>query len=50
MYGDDDDDYFNQNDYTRRNNLMLYIPKLGYLKLPLAPVFRNMYAMGTFCI
>lgn len=46
MYGDDDDDYFNQNDYTRRNNLMLYIPKLGYLKLPLAPVFRNMYAMG----
>lgn len=46
MYGDDDDDYFNQNDFTRRNNLMLYIPRAGYLKIPLAPIFRNMYAMG----
>lgn len=46
MYGDDDDEYFNQNDFTRRNNLMLYIPRAGYLKIPLAPIFRNMYAMG----
>ena len=46
MYGDDDDDYFYQNDYTRRSNLMLYVPGVGYIKIPLAPVFRNMYAMG----
>lgn len=43
--GDDKDDYWKQNDYARRNNLMLYIGD-GYLKIPLPPFFREIYGMG----
>lgn len=43
--GDDDDEYMNQNDYTRRNNLMLFLGG-GYLKVPLAPMFRELYGLG----
>jgi hypothetical protein len=45
---DDDDEekkYFNQSDYTRRTNIMIYTGD-GYIKIPLAPVFREMYALG----
>jgi hypothetical protein len=45
---DDDDEekkYFNQSDYTRRTNIMVYTGD-GYVKIPLAPVFREMYALG----
>jgi hypothetical protein len=45
--GDDDEEkqYLNQNEYTRRSNLMIYTGK-GYIKIPLAPVFREFYALG----
>ena len=49
--GDDDDeyknrhDYMNQNAYTRRNNLMVFLGG-GYFKLPLAPMFRELYGIG----
>jgi hypothetical protein len=43
--GDDKDDYWKQNDYARRNNLMLYIGD-GYVKIPLPPFFREIYGMG----
>jgi hypothetical protein len=45
-YGDDDDDYWKQNAFTRRTNFMLYIPKTGYIKLPMAPFFREIYGLG----
>ena len=43
--GDDEDDYMNQTDYTRRNNLMIFTGS-GYIKIPLAPMFRELYGMG----
>lgn len=43
--GDDDDDYWLQNEYTRRNNILLYVGN-GYIKIPIAPGFRELYGMG----
>lgn len=43
--GSDDDDYFNQTEYTRRNNWLVYTPG-GYVKIPLPPLFREIYGMG----
>jgi hypothetical protein len=48
MWGDDDDEYFKQTDYSRRNNLMLFVGG-GYVRIPLPPVFRNIYALGDIC-
>ena len=46
--GDDDDDYFNQNDYTRMTNWMLFdiLTGNGYVKIPLPPFFRDIYGLG----
>lgn len=43
--GDDDDDYWLINEYTRRNNVCIFTGN-GYLKIPIAPVFREMYGLG----
>lgn len=43
--GDDKDDYFNQTDYTRMNNWLLFTGD-GYIKIPLPPFFREIYGMG----
>lgn len=43
--GDGDDDYFNQTDYTRMNNWLIYIGN-GYAKIPLPPFFREIYGLG----
>ena len=43
--GSDDDDYFNQTEYTRQNNWLLYTPA-GYIKIPLPPFFREIYGLG----
>lgn len=43
--GDDDDDYFLQNEFTRRQNMLLWTGK-GYAKIPIAPVFRELYGIG----
>ena len=43
--GDDDDDYFLQNEFTRRQNMLIFTGK-GYVKIPIAPVFRELYGMG----
>lgn len=43
--GDDEDDYWNQSDYKRRNNLMLFAGD-GYVSIPLPPVLRELYGMG----
>lgn len=45
MGGDDEDEYLNQPDFTRRNNLMIYTGG-GYIKIPLAPMFRELYGFG----
>ena len=45
MWGDDDDDYFNQTDYTRMNNWLFWTGK-GYIKIPLPPFFREVYGLG----
>lgn len=44
-YGDDDDDYFLLNEYTRRTNFVLFTGK-GYAKIPLPQFFREFYGMG----
>lgn len=43
--GGDDDDYFNQTDYTRMNNWLLFTGD-GYVKIPLPPFFREWYGLG----
>ena len=43
--GGDDDDYFNQTDYTRMNNWLIYVGG-GYIKIPLPPLFREVYGLG----
>ena len=43
--GGDDDDYFAQTDYTRMNNWLIWTGK-GYVKIPLPPVFREIYGLG----
>lgn len=46
--GDDDKDkydYWLQNEYTRRNNVLIFTGK-GYIKIPIAPGFRELYGMG----
>ena len=43
--GDDDDDYWLLNEYTRRNNVCIFTGN-GYVKIPIAPVFRELYGMG----
>jgi len=43
--GDDDDDYWLINEYTRRNNVCIFTGN-GYVKIPIAPVFRELYGMG----
>lgn len=43
--GDGDDDYFNQTDYTRMNNWLIYVGN-GYAKIPLPPFFREIYGLG----
>lgn len=42
---DDDNDYFLQNEFTRRQNMLLWTGK-GYAKIPIAPVFRELYGIG----
>lgn len=42
-----DDDYWNQSDFNRMNNLMLRIPGTdNFVKIPLAPFFREIYGLG----
>lgn len=43
--GGDEDDYWNQSDFKRRNNWMLFTGD-GYVSIPLPPVFREIYGMG----
>ena len=43
--GDDEDDYWNQSDYKRRNNWMFFTGD-GYISIPLPPVLRELYGMG----
>lgn len=43
--GDDEDKYINQPDYLRRTNIMIYTGD-GYIKIPLAPMFRELYGLG----
>ena len=43
--GDDEDEYYNQSEYQRRTNLLIYTGH-GYIKIPLAPIFRELYALG----
>lgn len=44
---DGDDDYWNQSDYNRMNNLMLKLPGTdNFVKIPLAPFFRELYGLG----
>ena len=43
--GDDEDDYWNQSDYKRRNNWILFTGN-GYVTIPLPPVLRELYGMG----
>lgn len=44
---DGDDDYWNQSDFNRMNNLMLRIPGTdNFVKIPLAPFFREIYGLG----
>ena len=43
--GDDEDDYWNQSDYKRRNNWMFFTGD-GYVSIPLPPVLRELYGMG----
>lgn len=45
MGGDDEDDYWNQSDYKRRNNWMIFTGN-GYVSIPLPPVLREIYGMG----
>ena len=45
LCGGDDDKYFEQTDYTRMNNWLLYTDN-GFVKIPLPPVFRELYGMG----
>jgi hypothetical protein len=44
-FGDDDDDYFLLNEYTRRTNFVFFNGK-GYVKIPLPQFFREFYGMG----
>lgn len=50
--GDDDEkrrraSYWNQTDYNRMNNWMIYNPFTnGYIRIPLPPTFRELYGMG----
>lgn len=43
--GDDEDKYINQPDHARRTNMMFYIGG-KYIKIPLAPMFRELYGLG----
>ena len=43
--GGDEDDYMKQPEYTRRTNFMLYVGD-GYIKIPLAQIFREFYGIG----
>jgi hypothetical protein len=43
--GDDEDDYWNQTDFKRRNNWMLFTGD-GYVTIPLPPVLRELYGIG----
>ena len=43
--GDDEDDYWNQSDFKRRNNWMLFTGN-GYASIPLPPVLRELYGIG----
>ena len=43
--GDDEDDYWNQSDYKRRNNWMIFTGD-GYVSIPLPPVLREIYGIG----
>lgn len=43
--GGDEDDYMKQPEYTRRTNFMLYTGD-GYIKIPLAQIFREFYGIG----
>ena len=43
--GDDEDDYWNQSDFKRRNNWLLFTGD-GYASIPLPPVLRELYGIG----
>ena len=43
--GDDEDDYWNQSDFKRRNNWLLFTGD-GYASVPLPPVLRELYGIG----
>lgn len=44
---DGDDDYWNQSDFNRMNYLMMRIPGTdNFVKIPLAPFFREIYGLG----
>lgn len=45
LFGDDEDDYWNQSDFKRRNNWMLFTGN-GYVTIPLPPIFRELYGIG----
>ena len=47
LCGDDEDDYWDLPEWTRRNNLVLYIPFWGkYLTYPIAHELRPFYGIG----
>lgn len=43
--GGDEDDYWNQSDYKRRNNWLIFAGD-GYISIPLPPVLRELYGLG----
>lgn len=42
---DEEDDYWNQSDYKRRNNWLIFTGS-GYVSIPLPPVLRELYGIG----
>ena len=46
LFGDDDGHYQDLPETARRNSLCLFVPKVGWVKIPLGFGLRSAYAMG----
>ena len=46
LFGGDDDHYQDLPETARRNSLCLFVPKVGWVKIPLGFGLRSAYAMG----
>lgn len=46
LFGGDDDNYMDLQESVRRNNLCLFVPSVGWVKLPLGFGLRSAYAFG----